>query len=53
MSAMQLFYTQLSHALEVYNPHLAHLAELTKIGPDQVQLLKTDLSWNEWPATTE
>ena len=50
---MQVFYTQLSHALKVYNPSLTHLAGLTKVSPDQVQALKTGMSWTQWPATTE
>jgi hypothetical protein len=49
---MQAFYTQLSHALEVYNPNLAHLAALTRISPQQAGVLKTEMSWNEWPAAT-
>ena len=49
---MQAFYTQLSHALEVFNPNLAHLAALAKVSPQQAQILKTDLYWSEWPTTT-
>lgn len=49
---MQAFYTQLSHALEVFNPSLAHLAALTKVGLKQAQILKTNLSWNEWIETS-
>ncbi|HEY4691566.1 MAG TPA: hypothetical protein VIK33_19820 [Anaerolineae bacterium] len=53
MSAMQLFYTRLFHAPEVSDPGLARLAGLTKISPNEVQALKTGMSWTEWPATTE
>lgn len=53
MPTMQLFYTRLFHAPEVYDPNLVYLAELTKVSRDQVQVLKTVLSWSFWPATTE
>lgn len=53
MSAMQKFYSRLFHTPEVYDPNLAHLVNLTKVSPDQAQLLKTGMSWSEWPATTE
>ncbi len=53
MSAMQLFYTKLSRSLEVYNPHLEHLMQLTRISPAQAREIKTDKAWVEWPIATE
>jgi len=53
MSTMQVFYSRLFHAVEATDPDLAPLTELTKVSPDQVQALKTNLSWSHWPTTVE
>ncbi|CAG0977416.1 hypothetical protein ANRL4_01654 [Anaerolineae bacterium] len=53
MSAMQLFYNRLFQGPEVHNPNLARLLPLTQINPAQAQVLKTDLSWTEWPWSTQ
>ncbi len=49
MSAMQQFHTALRHGLEVYNPSLAHLVQLTQISPTQVRKISSDLAWSDWP----
>lgn len=46
---MQAFYKQLSDALEVHNPSFAHLEALTKVSPQQAQVLSSEMSWSQWP----
>ena len=49
MSTMQIFYTQLSQALEVHNPSLDCLAQLTRTNPAQIMAtLQSGLAWMEW-----
>lgn len=49
MSTMQIFYTRLSHALEVYDPSLDGLAQLAKTNPAQIMgALQSGLGWVEW-----
>ena len=53
MSAMQRFYNGLFHGAEVHDPNLARLLPLTQINPTQAQVLKSDVSWVEWPWSTQ
>ncbi len=53
MSAMQKFYNALFQGPAVQNPSAVRLLPLTQINPAQAQILKTDLSWIEWPTTIE
>ncbi len=53
MSAMQQFHTAIRHGLEVYNPNLAHLVQLTQISLPQVRTIESGLWWFDWPLTTE
>ncbi len=53
MSTMQMFYNRLFHGRDDHDPHLARLAQLTKVSAAQVRILKTALSWFDWPTTTE
>ncbi len=53
MSAMQLFYNRLFLGPEVHNSNLARLLPLTQINPAQAQVLKTELTWIEWPWSTQ
>ena len=51
MSTMQIFYARLFQALEVHDPILEGLAQLSKTGPAQIMgALKSDLQWTEWGA---
>jgi len=50
MSGMHRFYTALCHGLEVYNPDLAPLIQLTQVSPAQVRELTIGLAWADWPA---
>ncbi|CAG1011400.1 hypothetical protein ANRL4_04402 [Anaerolineae bacterium] len=49
MSAMQQFYNALFQGPTVHKLDTAALLPLTQINPAQAQVLKTDLSWFEWP----
>ncbi len=49
MSAMQRFYTALRYGLEVYNPGMAPLIQLTYVSPAQVRGLATGPAWGDWP----
>ena len=51
MSTMQIFNAQLFHALEVHDPSLACLAQLTRTSPIQIAAaLKSSFAWTEWAA---
>ncbi len=46
MSTMALFYTQLNHGLEVHDPYLQGLRQLTIAHPDQLATL--NVGWETW-----
>lgn len=51
MSTMQIFHNQLFHALEVHDPNLDCLAQLTRTNPAQIRTsLQSGLQWVEWGA---
>jgi len=50
MSAMQQFHTALCHGLEVHNPNLAHLVQLTQVSLAQMRDVSINLArWTDWP----
>ena len=49
---MQNFYERLVRAMGIYDPHLAPLAQLTRLDPARVNHLQSALSWGNWPSAT-
>jgi|GEM_PF-3092922 len=45
---MQAFHSRLFQAIEVYDPELQGLSQLTQATSTQMTSMSSDLGWNDW-----
>ena len=48
MNTMKGFYASISSASRLHGSYLEALAEITRMSPQQVRVLQSDLAWQEW-----